>query len=99
VVVVAEKVQQPVEREHAKLGLKRVAGFTRLPLRHSCRNHNVAEELIGICDGRSRSERKHIGCTVTTAELAIERAHPHVAYERDGDVTHRPAWCHPFQPT
>ncbi len=41
-VIVAEEVQQSMEREHAQFGLFAVASLARLPGRDATRNHDVA---------------------------------------------------------
>jgi hypothetical protein len=42
VVVVSEKVQESMQREHAKLVLLRVTGLPSLTPRYACRDDDVA---------------------------------------------------------
>jgi hypothetical protein len=47
-VIVPEQMQEPVEREDAKLGRLGVAGLVRLPAGDATGDSNVAEEPITI---------------------------------------------------
>jgi len=42
-VIIAKKVQQPVQGQHPKLVLEGMTGLFRLTARHTRRNHHVAE--------------------------------------------------------
>jgi hypothetical protein len=44
--IVAEQVQQTVERQHAKLGALGMAGPTGLTSRDTSRDHDVSEEVL-----------------------------------------------------
>ena len=43
-VIIAKKVQQPVQREHPELDLNRMAGLPSLAARNSAGNHDFAEK-------------------------------------------------------
>ena len=73
--VVAEQVQQPVQREDAEFGLFRVSGGLRLPPRHAASNDNVAEMR------RVGRERQHIGSVVAPAVCLVQRPDTRVAHD------------------
>ena len=68
-VIIAKKVQQPVQGQHAKLVLERMPGSRRLPAGHPGGNHHVAE-MIRVAAG----ERQDIGCTEFATVSPVQRA-------------------------
>ena len=80
--VVAEKVQQPVQREHPQLGLIRMTGRLGLAPGDAGRDDDIAQPLIFVVVGK----REDVGRLVFAAILAVERAHAGIAHEGDADL-------------
>src|SRR5438105_1836228 len=77
--IVAEQVQEAVERENAKLGQFRVARGARLTLRDAPGDYDISEKrtddrrlVTGDC------EAQNICHAIRAAVCAVERAHPRV---------------------
>ena len=97
-VIVAEKVQQAVQREDAQLGLVGMPGLARLAARDAGRDHEVAESARRT-EGAGRAVRRQstvgdetedVGRVVLAAVAAIEDAHARVGDERDRQLPRAP---------
>ena len=96
-VIVAEQVQQPVQRQHPQLGATGVPRLVGLARGDARRDDDIAQiRRIGgsrclrsrrpaASRARRHRKRQDIGRVVLAAERPIQRAHPAVADERDRD--------------
>ena len=80
-VIIAKKVQQAMQREHAELTLERVTGLDRLTGRNPRRDHDIAQHT-----GFLRREREHVGCAIFAAESPIEGADSRIGDEGDAAI-------------
>ena len=92
-VIVAEQVQQPVQREHPQLGRLAVAGVARLALGDAAGDHDVAEESAGCGIGglgiSPESESTSVAWSLRRYWRFSARTR-RVADERDADDAARP---------
>jgi hypothetical protein len=77
-VIIAKKVQQPVQRQNPKLRLDRVARLPGLPAGDAGRNYDIAE-VAGILGGK----RKDVRYTEFAPVTVIQR--PDAGVRDDGD--------------
>ena len=63
-VIIAEQVQQAVQRQHPQLGLQRMPGLPGLPARDARGNHDVAQ-FARLAGGK----RQHVGRRVLAADI------------------------------
>jgi hypothetical protein len=84
-VIIAEQMEQPVERKDAKLSRKGMAGFPRLTPGHAGGNHDVAE-VSPLVSGK----RQDVGWFVFLSVLVVQGAHACIRDQRDRHVTARP---------
>ena len=93
-VIIAKKVQQPVQCKHAQFGLKPMTCGARLTPRHTQRNHDISD-VTGIV----ARERKHIRCTVFASVTPVEATNSRIGDEHDGHGSARAGGSHRRQPS
>ena len=68
-VIIAKKMQQSVQRQDAKFGLKPVSGVLCLTPRYPERNHDISKETRLLT-----WKRQHIRCAILASVTTVERA-------------------------
>jgi hypothetical protein len=66
-VIIAKKVQEAVQGQHAQLDGNRMTGLPGLTARNSSRNHDIAK-----FPGLSGGKRQHVGRSVLAEVSAVE---------------------------
>jgi len=87
--VVAQDVEQTMKREPADLRVDRISSGPSLAPCHTRRDDHISEK--GPLTSRpSRGwigrKRQHVGRSVDTAELPVQRSHLAVAHERHREI-------------
>lgn len=93
-VIIAKKVQQPVQCKHAQFRLKPMSRVARLTPRHTQRNHDIAD-VTGIVV----RERKHVRCTILVSVTPVERTNSRIGDEHHGHGSARSDGCDRRQPS
>ena len=103
-VIIAEQVQESVQRQHPQLGLKGMPGIARLPACDAGGDDDVTQvpTLFGRPAspkpiGRGR-EREDVGRRVLSAVLTVEQTHPTVRHDSHRDRPTRAGRRHSGQP-
>jgi hypothetical protein len=78
-VIVAEQMQQAVQRQHAQFGAERMPGGRCLAAGDADRDDHVTQRT-----GFVSREGQHVGRRILLSITPIERAHARVLHERDG---------------
>jgi hypothetical protein len=78
-VIIAKKVQQAVQCQHAQFRLKPVSRVARLTPRHAQPNHDISD-VTGIVI----REGKHVRYTVFASVTPVERANSRISNEHHG---------------
>ena len=89
--IIAKKVQQPVQGKHPKLGAKTMPGRSRLAPCNVQRNHDIAE-LAGLIGGK----RQDVGGNVFVTIATIQLPHAMVRSYRNRDSTPRAGGRNPL---
>ena len=92
-VIIAKKVQQPVQCEHAQFRLQPMTRVARLTPRHAQRNHDISD-VTGIVV----RERKHVRCTVFASVAPVERTNSRIGDEHHGHGSARAGGSHRREP-
>jgi hypothetical protein len=92
-VIIAKKMQQPMQSEDAQLDMQRMPGLARLTAGNSTGNHDFAEK-----PGLLSREGQHVSSNVFAAISAVELADAPVRHDCYGHHTPRPFRCCRLQP-
>ena len=88
-VIIAKKVQQPVQCKHAQFRLKPMSRVARLSARHTQRNHDISN-VTGIVV----RERKHVRHTVFAPVTPVERTNSRIGDQHHGHGSARAGRSH-----
>ena len=94
VVIIAKKVQQPVQCKHAQFRLKPMTCVARQTPRPTQRNHDISDVT-----GNVVRERKHVRCMVFASVTPVEPTNSRIGDEHHGHGSARAGGSHRRQPS
>jgi hypothetical protein len=98
-VIVAQEVQEAVQRQNSQLGLQRVAQLTGLTGCNSPRDGKIAKKrTIRAGSPGVWQKGQHVGRHVLASELLVKPAHRRIGHDGDGEVSFGSSWCVAAEP-